>query len=70
MGPPSYMRSVVDQNVVKRCIPVIFQLLDKNTKQHSMLPHPPLLRSVAYNIRSCLDALNQFKTVEVRHLLS
>ena len=23
MGPPSYMRSIVDRNVVMRCIPVV-----------------------------------------------
>jgi hypothetical protein len=33
MGPPSYMRSVVDRNVVMRCIPVLLLRLSTGRVQ-------------------------------------
>jgi len=30
MGPPSYMQSVVDQNIIMQCIPVLGRTMDSN----------------------------------------
>ena len=41
MGPPSYMRSVVDRNVVMRRIPVIMKIfINSNTKFRSATEQP------------------------------
>jgi len=38
MGTPTYMRSVVDRNIVMRCIPVLGQTMDSNAYYNSPVP--------------------------------
>jgi len=53
MGPPSFMRSVVDRNVVMRCIPVlvilrteVLQLRNETLLYYNLMGPPSYMRSV------------------------